>query len=93
MESMHQQDIRDTLLLCDTARKTIVAVMERNADKGEPGRWRTQTASAHMNHAREHIESPPLIEVLPIFHKHREDLEHALVRLAMALIKLEEEHG
>lgn len=87
MANMAPSDLRDTLLLCETARKTIVDVMYRNADKGEPGRWRKLARVDHINHAALHIGDTgySLVE--------KESLEHALVRLTMALIKLEEEDG
>ena len=86
MPSIHRQDIKDTMLLCEIAKKTIVDVMRRNADEGEPGRWRELSVGELVSHARDHLSTAYLCLTT------KKNAENALVRLAMALIKLEEEN-
>jgi len=90
---MERADLSDTLLLCEIAKKTIVEVMVRNANKGKAGRWRVLSYPMQFQHALQHVtncmvSSPILKEELA-----KEDLEHALVRLTMALAKIKEEEN
>jgi hypothetical protein len=97
MPTMCPQDVNDTLLLCDTARKTITDVMIRNADKGDPGRWRRLALTEVLDHAYIHLATAvgKDIKTKLGFPKdmNKEDIECALVRCTMALIKMEKENG
>lgn len=74
----HEQD--DIDMLMDVARNTVDAVMHRNTRPNEEYRWRTLTVEDHIEHAVVHLEEATASI---------EDLEHALVRCAMAIAKVE----
>jgi hypothetical protein len=67
--------------LTKVASQTVSKVLKENADRGEPGRWKTLTAGSHINHAVLHLYDR-IDERQTVV---REDVEHALTRLAMAL--------
>ena len=71
---------KDTELLQKVAAGTVDRVMRRNAPLGKVGRWQKLNVFTMIEHAFDHLFGRPS----------REDLEHALVRLTMALAILGE---
>ena len=72
-ESFTEQ--KDVEALETVAFRTIDGVMRRNAPLKEVGRWKKLGVFTIIEHAFDHLSGMPS----------REDLEHSLVRLTMAL--------
>ena len=71
----------DIQILSLKARRVVIDVMERNQIKHYPGRWREIPTADHIQHAIDHLSN--------LSHPAIEDLEHALVRITMAIAQVE----
>jgi hypothetical protein len=67
--------------LTKIASQTVSKVLKENADKGEPGRWKGLSTQDHIHHAVVHLYDRLDDKEAVV----KEDVEHALTRLAMAL--------